>query len=119
MDGSEHSLPDPEKRLCCEPQPETLSLFGDDSSTVVSTIEPDSHKPVSTVRPSATSRAIKAARSFSKRTQLLIASGLIAGITPTSIRQRCGANCLEVALFGPVGATFVNVDGEREPEVDC
>jgi hypothetical protein len=46
---------------------------------------------------------IAARASYVKRIRLLIASGLIAGITPTSIRKRSPQGTLDFALSRPGG----------------
>lgn len=84
------SLSGRERRLCSEPSEQTPCLFGVDSSTMADNKE-------STAPYSETKDATDQANSFDKRAQLLIASGLIAGITPTSIRKRYGQAILDFA----------------------
>jgi len=45
----------------------------------------------STVQRSGTNQSTAVANSFDRRISLLIASGLVSGITPSSIRRQCGA----------------------------
>jgi hypothetical protein len=78
------------------------------SSMTVSTIEQASDNQELTAPSSVTSRRIAARTLFVKRTQLLIASGLIAGITPTSTRKRSAQATLDFAFSKPDGGA---VDG--------
>jgi hypothetical protein len=67
--------------------------------------EPENDNKASTA-PSFGTKDDTAARSvFVKRTRLLIASGLIAGITPTSIRNGSGQGWLALASLPPDGST--------------
>jgi len=68
------------------------ALCGETSTTTAASKE-------STVPYSATKAATGAATSYAKRMKLLIASGLIAGITPTSIRKRSAQRTLDFALL--------------------
>lgn len=63
-------------------------------------------KPESTVQPSETRADTKAANLFDKRMRLLIASGLIAGITPTLIRKKSNQQILGFALLPQDGDDF-------------
>ena len=56
--------------------------------------------------------ALRLLAGISSTAGLLIASGLIVGITPTSIRRRCGQQTLDFALPQPDGA------GADEPKAD-
>ncbi len=93
---------DQERRSSCEREQLMPSSSGDTSTTT-----PASR--VSTARYSATSRAIRARALYAKRIKLLIDSGLVAGITPTSIRRRSPQQTLDFALSPPGG------DGAAEP----
>ena len=105
-DASVNCFAAPARKLCCELSTEQLSLFGVSSWTTVKTIAPENDKTGSTARRSETKGRIKVQSSFDKRMRLLIASGLIAGITPTSTRQRSGQRILATAFYalGGVGA---------------
>lgn len=105
-------LQDQEKKSCSEPHQQTLFGCGDDSSTTASTTAPESDKQGLTVPSSETNQASKAANSFAKRTRLLMRCGLIAGITPTSIRKTLGADCQAHVLF-PLGG---DTSGEADTE---
>jgi hypothetical protein len=90
------------KRSCCEPWPATPCSFGENSKTTAAST-------ASTAPFSEMSRATKAATSFDKRMQLLMQSGLVAGITPTSTRKRYGQQTLDIA-FSQLGG----VDAEQQ-----
>jgi hypothetical protein len=81
--GCEGYSLDQEKRLSCARQTVMHFLCGENSST-------SEENRASTVQSFAMNRHIEAANSFDKRMQLLIASGLVRGITPTSIRTQLG-----------------------------
>ncbi len=81
MAGDENCLLGREKKLFSEPPQQTPCLSGENLKTTLD-------KPELTALSSATKALTKAANSFDKRTQLLMRSGLIAGITPLSIRKR-------------------------------
>lgn len=81
-----------EKNLCYEPGRETQCLFGVGSLTILDNAG-------STVQFSGTSQTLKAVNSFEKRMQLLLKSGLIAGIIPLSMRKGSGQITLEHVLL--------------------
>lgn len=83
-DDCHPSLLAPEKSSSSERQKQMHFSFGGDSSTIPA-------KLASTALSSATNQRIEVPTSFDRRTRLLIASGLVAGITPMSIRRECGA----------------------------
>src|SRR5215510_6856544 len=93
MDERESYLPDLEKRSCCELRPAMLSLFGEGSLTIATTSEPESDRAASTVRPSGMKAGCSLPTLYARRARSLLIAGLIAGITPTSIRKRLGADC--------------------------
>lgn len=82
-EGNERSSLDPVKKSFSE-QPKAMPfLFGEDSATTAD-------REASTAQSSAT-KARTYRRSLSDRlTPLLISSGLVRGITPTSTRAQCG-----------------------------
>jgi hypothetical protein len=80
----------PAKSSCCAPSQATPSSAGESSSTTVDSGE-------STAPSSATSRRTAARALFAKRIRSLIAGGLIAGITPMSIRKRSAQRTLAFA----------------------
>jgi len=78
-----------------------------------------SDSKASTVPSSATKDSAEV-RSLSDRLMpSLISAGLVAGITPTSIRRGSGQGWLDLAFSPQVGATSESVDGEHEPSQDC
>ena len=103
-DETENCLSDLEKKSCSEPRAETPSLCGGTLSTTQASKE-------SIAPRSETKAGIGPATSYAKRIRLLIASGLIAGITPTSIRERSAQRTLDFVLSQPDG---VGADGQRE-----
>jgi len=70
-------------------------------------------KPESTARSSETSQRIKARNSYVKRIKLLMSSGLIAGITPTSVRNRSNQKTLDFAFSKQAG-----IGSNNAPETD-
>lgn len=83
------------KKSSCEPEPETPDLFGEASSAIGSSR--------GSVAPSSATKARSYRPSLSDRLTLsLIRSGLVAGITPTSIRRRSRAEIRDSA-FWPQG----------------
>src|SRR5687767_7618639 len=96
MDERESYLPDLEKRSCCELRPAMLSLFGESSLMTASTCEPENDRAASTARHSGTKPKSSLPTLYARRAQSLLTAGLIAGITPMSIRKRFGADCREV-----------------------
>lgn len=98
------SLPDPVKKSSCELARPMLFSFGDASLT------PADRRELTALF-SETSQQF-AARTLSDRlTPLLIISGLVAGITPTSIREKCGAAIPDFVLLLPGGASVVQQKG--------
>ena len=94
------------KLLSSEPTAPTLFSFGESSSMTAdseASIAPSSGTKARTYRVSLSD----------KLTQSLITSGLVRGITPSSVRKQLGAPIRVIASFGPAG-----VDVEK-PEVDC
>ena len=83
--------------LCCVQRQQTLSLFGGASLTTADRRE-------LTALCFGTNRHTEAASLSDRLTQSLITSGLIAGITPTSIRERLGAEIPDIVLLGPDGS---------------
>src|SRR5262245_5822806 len=116
MDERESYLLDPEKRSCCELRPAMLSLFGESSLMTASTCEPESDRAASTARPSGTKPKSSLPTLYARRAQSLLIAGLIAGITPTSIRKRSGADCREIASLWQAGDMCESEAGESEPE---
>lgn len=97
MVESELSSSDPEKRLSCEQLTLTPYLCGASSLMTADSKE-------LTAPSFATNRRIAARNLYIKRMQLLTASGLIAGITPTSVRKQSVQRTLDIALSQPVGS---------------
>jgi hypothetical protein len=93
------------KRLCSEPSGLMPSLSGGTSSMTAA--KKESTAPSSVTKDAAYHRA-----SYAKRIRLLIASGLVAGITPTSIRKRSPQRILDFALSRPAA------DAAGEPKED-
>jgi hypothetical protein len=91
------------KRSCSEPIGPMLSLCGGSSLTTAETSAPENGSTASTAPRSATSQRIAARTSFDRRTRLLIASGLICGITPTSMRRGSGQGILGFVSVRPAG----------------
>jgi hypothetical protein len=91
MDAFEKSSADLEKKLFSERRQQTLFSCGESSSTAALMNEQESGKAESIAPCSETNRRREAAISFDKRMQSLMRSGLIAGITPTSVRRVSGA----------------------------
>lgn len=84
------------KSSACEPEQPTLFSFGDDSLTTADRRE--------LIALFSETKAQSNPRSLCDRlTPSLISSGLIAGITPTSIRERFGAPIPDFALLLPDG----------------
>ena len=105
---------DLEKTLSLERRPATHFSSGDDSATHVLTSEQVCRKTESTAPRFATLEKRKAANLYAKRTELLMRAGLIAGITPTSVRQTLGADCRAPASSLLVGDMYELMDDERE-----
>lgn len=106
-----------------EPGPVTPSLFGGSSLTTALTSEPESGSEGLIARPSETKVRIEARNSYVRRMRLLIASGLIAGITPMSIRRGFNQGCLGGVFSRPDGDMSASVktnDGDEPgPEAGC
>ena len=104
IDASECYSLAPEKRSSCEPNAPMPFGSGGGSSTPALTIEPDSRRPES-IAPCSETKAHTAVRtSYVKRMRLLIASDLIAGITPTSVRKRSAQATLDFAFSRLAGS---------------
>ena len=91
MDESENSSLAPERRSSLEQPAETACSYGESSLTTAGKTE-------STAPSSETRASTGAATSFDRRMRLLIACGLIAGITPSSVRQRSNQLTLDIAF---------------------
>jgi len=87
----------PATNSCCARSVEMPASSGGTSLTTASTSAPAGHKKASTARSSGMRASTYRHRSWSKRMQSLISSGLIAGITPTSIAQRSPQGTLDIA----------------------
>ncbi len=87
-EGSECSSSVPVKPLCFELMSETPSLFGENSLTTVSTRGQAKNSKALTAQCSATKAKTKVQTLSEKLTPLLISSGLVRGIIPTSIRKK-------------------------------
>src|SRR5215207_3630943 len=92
-DGNSSDL---EKRSCCE-QPTQMPYSSGESSLTIAA------KQESTAPSSETKGYVRVRNLYAKRIRLLMSSGLIAGITPTSIRKRSGQQTLDFAFCKPVG----------------
>jgi hypothetical protein len=115
MDENEFYSRDQEKRSCSERQPVTPSLFGDDSSTIALTSERGNDKPESIVPHLETKVRSNRQTLYARRVRSLLIAGLIAGITPMSIRRRSGADCREPVLF-PLAGDMFDIKGiDSEP----
>jgi hypothetical protein len=95
----------PAKSSCLGPRAVVRSLFGGDFEMTASTCEPDGHRKGSTARRSGESKLVAARTLFGRRMRLLIVSGLIAGITPTSIRKGSRQGYLAHVFSLPDGDT--------------
>lgn len=104
-DESEHRCLAPEKRSCLEPSQQTQSLDG--ASSLMTQDSKESTAPFLETR-----EHIKVRNSYDRRIRLLIASGLIAGITPTSVRKRSGQATLDIAFSRQDGGSA------EEPKAD-
>lgn len=92
-DESENCFVVPATNLFYEQRQAMLFSFGENPEKIASINERESLSPELTAQCSGMrlDRNIKARNSFVKRTQLLIAAGLVKGITPMSIRNQLGA----------------------------
>lgn len=116
MEENESYLQALGKRSCSELRPVTPSLFGEGLLTNASTSEQESGNQESIALPSETRARSSLPTSYVKHARSLLIAGLIAGITPTSIRKRLGADCREAALFPQDGSMSAVEAGEPEPE---
>lgn len=105
MEENVSYLQAPEKRSCSELPPATPSLFGESSLMIASTTEPESARQESIALPSGTRVRSNHPTSYVRHARSLLIAGLIAGITPTSIRKRSGADCRDGALLPQDGDT--------------
>jgi hypothetical protein len=117
-DASESYSQAPEKRLCCAQHAATPSLFGGDSLMTASTCEQESDRAASTARHSETNQGCSLPTLYARRAQSLLIAGLIAGITPMSIRKRFGADCRDAAFLPLDGDMSESEAGESEPEAE-
>lgn len=101
-----------EKRSFLEHAMPMQCLFGESLLTTALTGELESDSAGSIAPSSEMNRPTEAQTSFARRTRLLISSGLIAGITPTSIAKRSPQRTLDFAFKRPVG-----VDADQQPGV--
>jgi hypothetical protein len=104
MDGKRSNSLAQEKRLFCVQNELMPSSFGESSSTI-----PDSKELIVLcleMNPHTAPQTL-----FAKRIRLLIASGLIVGITPTSTAKKSAQQTLDFA-FSPLGGA--DADGQRE-----
>ncbi|WP_124800642.1 hypothetical protein [Paraburkholderia phosphatilytica] len=104
MDGNVSCSLGQEKSLSFEPSAETHALSGENSLMIASTFELASANQESIAQSFETSRRIEARTLFDRRTQLLIASGLVAGIIPMSIRKRSNQGTLDFASLRQGGS---------------
>jgi hypothetical protein len=117
MDEAENNLSDRASILSSEPRPAMPSLFGESLLMTVSTSARASAKRGS-IAPSSEMKAAVCARPtlYGRQWRSLLTAGLIAGITPMSIRKRCGADCREAVLFPLAGDMSDGAGIEHEPE---
>jgi hypothetical protein len=106
MDGGRLNSSDQGKRSSYEPSEPMPFSFGESLLMTAAKLE-------STAQSSAMSQAIEVHTSYDKRIRLLIASGLIAGITPTSTRKGSPQATLDFAFSRRGGG------GADEPKADC
>jgi len=103
--ASENCSAAPVKKSSCEREPETLSLFGESSLTLL-----DSKELIALF--SAT-KAQSSARTLSDRlTKSLMSAGLVRGITPMSTRRKCGAAIPDFVLYVPGGGRVEQLNPE-------
>lgn len=103
-DENENYLSAPEKNGYSEQRQGTLFGHGESSLTTALTKEQANRKRELTAPCSATKARIEALNLSGRRTQLLIAYGLIAGITPISIRKRLGLRIPATVSLWPDGS---------------
>lgn len=93
---SENSLSGQAKSYALEPQKGILFSYGENSKTTVDKLE--------LTAPFSEAKARTARLSLSSRLTLsLIIAGLVKGITPTSIRRRCGAPIQDIVSWSRDG----------------
>lgn len=105
MDEKEHSLSAPEKRLSFAQKQQMQCLCGVGSSI-------GAENAVFTAPYSETRVFIDPATSYNRRIKLLTVSGLVAGITPTSVRKQSSQQTLDFA-FSKLGGC----GSDDEPKV--
>ena len=105
MDENENYLLGREKRLSFAQKQRMQCLCGD-------VLSMEAANAVSTAPYSETKANIDPATLYGKRMKLLIESGLVAGITPTSTRKRSNQQTLDFALSRQDGDDSID-----EPEV--
>jgi len=103
----------PATNLSCDSPTDQQSSSGAASRTTASTSAPESDNKASIAPSSATRASTYRVPSFSKRMQSLMRSGLIAGITPTSIAKRWPQRTLDIAFSPLAGSDVVS------PKADC
>ena len=106
MDEKEHSSSAPEKKLSFAQKQQMQCLCGVGSSI-------EAENAVFTAPYSETRVFIDPVTSYNKRIKLLIVSGLVAGITPTSVRKQSPQQTLDFAFSKQDGD-----DLKEEQEVD-
>lgn len=99
MVGIANSSPAPEKNLFLEHGKATRCSSGENSRICANT------DTASTARYSETNHHIRAANSYNRRIRLLMSSGLIKGIIPTSVRMRSRQLTLD--------SVFLKQDGDE------
>jgi hypothetical protein len=114
MDGNVNCSADQEKISFCEQHPATLFSSGEPFAISASTSEQDCPKRGSTAQRFAMLEKKRAATLYAKRIELLMSSGLIAGITPTSVRRTLKADCRALASSLLVGDTYEFMGAGRE-----
>jgi len=102
-----------ETNSSCTQRTRAPSSCGGGSPMTASTSAPANSRRESTARSSETKASTYRHRSFDKRMQSLMQSGLIAGITPTSIAKRWPQRTLDFASSQLVGV------GAAGPRADC
>lgn len=94
------------KKLSCEPRAVTPDLFGE---TLLATAE----NTESTALFSETKARFCRPTLSDRQTQLLIRCGLVAGITPTSIRKQCGAAIPDSVIWPQAGVDAAKQKGGK------
>lgn len=98
MDENATSSLAPVSASCFEPRELTPSLFGGNISTTPFPLKPGLNAPFSGTKAKSRPQSLS-----DKLTPSLITAGLVRGITPRSIRKKCGAVILDGASFEPDG----------------